>query len=189
MKKKHLSVVILLAVLVLPAGMFVAMSFTGGHPLIGKEVDQPDWLLSSENKTEVFFFGYTECAFICPQSLFKLGDVLDSLFIEDPGLQVGAHFLDVNAQTQISRANQYSLAFSEHIQGHNLNAEELEVLKEEFGLSILRSRDENEEIFHTDYFFILSRDREDWTIHKVLSNNSNKETLAAAITEAAMYRK
>jgi cytochrome oxidase Cu insertion factor (SCO1/SenC/PrrC family) len=170
--------------LIIPASLIIVLPYLGeGYPTEGRMVSGELFEEGSENDLEVVFFGYAGCSFICPKSLFVLGEVLDSLKIRYPQLKFGGYFVDINAETQIGRAHQYSGAFSEHIKGRNVNYEELEEFKQEFGLSILKEKGDTGEIFHTDHFFVLKREAEVWVIKKIIANQTRPQIIAEAIEQ------
>jgi hypothetical protein len=94
---------------------------------------------------------------------------------------VGLHFIDINAETQIARAEQYSGVFSEHICGHNIEVSELNRIKEVFGIQVTNNTYDNSEILHTDHFFILRNEAEGWVIDRVLSNDASVDVMKDAI--------
>lgn len=170
--------------LLIPAGLIVALPhFGNGYPLEGRIIESDLFLNESVYETEVVFFGYAGCSFICPKSLFTLGEVIDSLKVNYPDKSFGGYFVDINAETQIGRANHYSHAFSPNITGKNVGQEELEKLKKEFGLSILDDTDNSGEIFHTDHFFVVQKEGDDWKILRVLANSTTKETIYNVLEE------
>lgn len=174
----YISKILFAGILIIPSGLFVLLPYLGsGVPLEGNVVRSDAFLNGSQNEIEVAFFGYAGCSFICPRSLFTLGEVIDSLKVEYPDKRFGGTFVDINAETQVGRANQYSEAFSPYISGKNVGHEELEELKEEFGLSILDDTEQSGEIFHTDHFFVLQKRGEDWEIIRVLANSTTKLTI------------
>ena len=183
--RSYYSKLLFLCILTVPAGLFLALPYFGaGHPLEGNIIEKDSFLDDSGNKTEILFFGYTECAYICPRSLFTLGEVIDSLKADYPDEKFGGMFLDINAETQINRANQYSLAFSEYITGWNVPREKLKELKEEFGISILKSPDASGEIFHTENYYIVQKKGTSWVIEKVIANETDKHIIYTAIKQS-----
>ena len=81
---------------------------------------------------------------------YLLKDIKYNLFGEQTGLKkedlelsLGGFFVDVNAETQIARAEEYGLYFSSNIKGVNTNQEKLDHLRKQFGLNVY---DTNKEV-------------------------------------------
>lgn len=182
--REHISKLLLLVMVLLPLGLFLGASLFGrATPVTERAVSQANFLNSSPNKVEVIFFGYVGCAFICPTSLHTLGEVMDEIRDENPDASLGAYFIDVNAETQVQRAHQYSQFFSKEIVGINVSQEELNELKKMFGITVVDTNRSMDEIIHTDHFYIVRRDTDNWRIAKVLSNESNQTTIKSSIIQ------
>ena len=182
--RDHLSKILLGTMILLPLALFIGSSmFSKGTPVTNREVSQANFLDASANKVEVVFFGYVGCAFICPTSLNTLGEVVEDIKAENPEAELGAYFIDVNAETQVQRAHQYSQYFSKEIVGVNVTKEELDDLKKLFGITVIDTNRPVDEIIHTDHFFVVERDAEGWRIARVISNESNKSTIKEAIEQ------
>ncbi len=179
--------IVFVVMTLLPVMLIAGVAFLGkSSPLIGHELNDANFLQSSENTTEVIFFGYVGCKYICPNSLFRLGEVLDELRSVYPNEKFGGFFIDVNANTQIARANEYGKHFSEEIVGKNVTIEELNALRAQFGLNIFDTGREADDLGHTDHFFIVEKHQVSWKIEKVLSNGISKEDLKTAIESAIL---
>ena len=182
--KKLGSILLLLCVWILPVSIFLAFSHSEqATPLEGSVVTSDGFLSDSQNTVEVVFFGYAECAFICPTSVSKLADVIYSIKEDDPEVKLGGYFLDVNAASQLNRAHQYSQFFSPDIVGVNLNKQELNQLKRDFGIQVKDNLAKDGEINHTDHFYVLTELNKNWSIHKVISNDVSTEKLQQILTE------
>ncbi|WP_185957139.1 SCO family protein [Gracilimonas mengyeensis] len=183
--KKILPPLLLTALLILPAVLFAGLSFFGErHPLEKRVVEGVPFLENSGNQVEVVFFGYAGCSFICPNALIKAAGAMDSLRTERPGISAGITFVDINAQTQLNRAETYGKSFSNDIRGINTDAELLEKLKKDFSLRIKSDPVNPYDIDHTDHFYILNKKEGKWRISRVLANISDKKTLEHAIISA-----
>lgn len=182
--RNQISKLLFIGVLLIPTGLIIALPYLGnGHPLEHRKVEVESLLVNSVNELEIVFFGYAGCTYICPNSLFVLGEVLDSLKLKQSTLQFGGVFIDINAETQIKRANAYSSAFSKYIIGNNVDNDELDKLRKQFGLSILKKDDGTDEIFHTDHFFVLKKKNDDWEIERVISNQTKKQVIYEVVNE------
>ena len=166
----------------LPLSIIMGLAYVGDDaPVVGRVVSEAAFLETSNNKVEVVYFGYVDCAFICPTSLYTLGKAIDEILIDEPGFELGAFFVDVNAEAQIQRADEYSKYFSENIAGVNLNSTELDNLRTLFGITVIDTKREMDRIIHTDHFFIFKQEVTGWEIAKILPNTSTKEELKSAI--------
>ena len=135
---------LLVSVVLAPLFLIGGAAFTSkSSPIEGRILSDVDFLKDSENHFEVVFFGYVGCSYICPTSLLTLAEVLDELKKEDLELSLGGFFVDVNAETQIARAEEYGLYFSSNIKGVNTNQEKLDHLRKQFGLNVY---DTNKEV-------------------------------------------
>ena len=182
--RDHTSRALLIAVVLLPVLFISGTAIYGGAVAVeGRTLDSIDFMDAAQNDFEVVFFGYVGCSYICPTSLFKIGDVLDELKSADPTLSIGGHFVDVNAEAQIQRANEYSLNFSKSIVGVNVDQEMLHGLRKEFGLNVFNTNRETDPITHTDHFFLMKKVENGWTIARVLANETNKIIIKEAIEQ------
>lgn len=180
--KNSFSIVLFSVVFLTPVLLFAAMSFAGqAHPLEEQGIEGVSFLDHSDKEVEVIFFGYAGCAYICPNSLIKMTKVFEDLKNEKDMDGVGLHFIDINAETQIARAEQYTGVFSEHICGHNIEVSELSRIKETFGIQVTNNNYDNSEILHTDHFFIVRNDAGSWVIDRVLSNDVSADVMKEAI--------
>ncbi|MCG8374299.1 MAG: SCO family protein [Balneolales bacterium] len=182
--KKRVSAVILLSTVFFPFLLIGGFVFVGATvPLEGKVIENSSFLSASEEELQVVFFGYAGCSFICPTSLFTLGEVLDEIHEKNKYAGVGGIFVDVNASVQIQRAHEYGQYFSEKISGYNVTEEELKDLKSDFGLNVIGSGQPGEEIVHTDHFFIVKKTDSEWKVLKVIANQVNRKELNESIKE------
>ncbi len=182
--QKHLSKLLFGVIILLPILLLSSMALFGGSaPLEGRTMTNVEFLENSENDLEVVFFGYVGCTYICPTSLFKIGEAIDEIKATYPDAKVGGHFVDVNAETQIHRTNEYSSSFSKSIQGVSVDHETLNDLRGDFGLNIFEMNREIDPIIHTDHFFIMEKEPDGWTVARVLANESDKNIIKQAIEE------
>lgn len=182
--RDHTSKLLLAAIGLLPVLLLSGSALLGSAvPLEGSSVSDFDFLENSENEVVVVFFGYVGCSYICPTSLFKIGDVVDEVKVEYPDSKLGGLFVDVNAETQIKRANEYSLGFSSSFKGVNVDQQTIKNLRSEFGLNVIDTNREIDEIIHTDHFFVLKKEQDKWSIARILANNTDQITIKNAIRQ------
>jgi protein SCO1/2 len=170
--------------LLVPAILFLGLSYSGySMPVKNRDVSESVFLVESTKQYEVIFFGYVGCSFICPTALFTLGDVLEEIRNEHPEIEIGGIFVDVNAETQIRRAHEYSQYFSSTITGVNVSKSELDRLRKQFGIQVYQTADPIDMIAHTDHFFLVEKDSQRWKINEVFANQTTKQVLKKSIVQ------
>ncbi|REL38332.1 hypothetical protein DYD21_06920 [Rhodohalobacter sp. SW132] len=177
-----LGVLILLPFILVVGGRYLDDS----HPVKSTAISEFTFLESSDNEVEVLFFGFVGCASICPTSLLKLSEVLESDEIQNTGLKAGGIFVevDLSGKTGSREADNYSKLFSNSIRGVHPGKERLDQILKEFSARVTNNRQENRLITHTDHFYILKRHNGGWQIAEVLRNGSSREVLLNAILNA-----
>lgn len=158
-----------------------ATFFSSTFSIEGELLSDISFLENSGNDVEVVFFGFKECSYICPTSLFTMANALDALKEIDSDLQVGGIFVDVNAASKIERTHEYVSNFSTHIVGVNTSETNLKRLRADFALNIYEVNRSVNDISHTDHFFVLKREHEGWRVAKVLANESDDQILINTI--------
>lgn len=182
--KKIVSIILFACIWVVPLTIFLALSYVGeNHPLEGKYIQSEQFLSDSDHDIEILFFGYSECPHVCPGSLSKVSAVLKIVNNEKPSANVGARFFDVNTTSSLDRADEYSQFFSEHIKGAKLSSSDFEELRDEFALKVKYNAQNPMKIFHTDYFFILVKEKERWKIGRVISNDIKQDEFKRLILQ------
>lgn len=188
---KTISVLLLLVLLILPAGLVIGYSYVGtSHPIEGTVVENDAFLKGSENDVEILFFGFAGCAVICPLSLGKMVTVLESETVSNSRNRIGGLFVEVKSTLEESGdrhyASNYSESFSKKIKGYTPDLIEYQKLAKEFILKVYRSRDNTGQISHTDHFFLLKRENEKWVIQRVIKNSIGAEELAEIVGQISM---
>lgn len=169
--------------------MVVGFSFAGpGHPVENRAVINDAFLDRSQNEIEIVFFGFTGCADVCPASLAKLASVLESDKVTTTGKNTGATFIEVKSLQERSGdmlAEQYSSAFSPRITGYTPNMNSFRELSEEFIIKLYNSRSENGQLSHTDHFFLLTRQQDQWIVKRVLDQQISESRMVEIIEKTA----
>ncbi|PAU94846.1 hypothetical protein CK503_05075 [Aliifodinibius salipaludis] len=177
--KNTLSIILLVVLLLLPAGLVIGYSYFGvSYPIENKQIETPSFLTTTKHNLAIVFFGFVGCASVCPNSLTKLSKVFDSLEKEYPQKSVGAVFVDVRKQTDSLSAEKYGYEFSDNIDGAYLPQEERTQVISDFALEV-KPADDHTPLLHTDHFFVLEKEDESWRILRVLANS----TKASEITK------
>ena len=180
---KSVGIILFVLMLILPVGLVIGFSYAdASHPIERSVVLNDAFLKASDNDVEILFFGFAGCASVCPISLSKIADVLDSDSIKKNPKRIGGLFVEVKSTLEdtgdAGYADNYSSAFSPAVRGYTPDLATYKQLAEEFILRIYESRDESGQISHTDHFFILSRDGDQWVIDRVLKNTIETTQLA-----------
>jgi cytochrome oxidase Cu insertion factor (SCO1/SenC/PrrC family) len=188
---KTISVLLLLVLLILPAGLVIGYSYVGtSHPIEGAIVENDAFLKGSDNEVEILFFGFAGCAVICPLSLGKVATVLESESVSNSRNRVGGVFVEVKSTVEETGdrlyASNYSESFSSKIRGYTPDFNEYQQLAKEFILKVYRSRDNTAQISHTDHFFLLKQENEKWIIQRVIKNSVDAEELAEIVGQISM---
>lgn len=182
--KKYLSAFLLVILLILPAALLVGASYYGNsYPIEGKVIDTPQFLTSKESDLSVVFFGFVGCASVCPNSLTKLGTVLDSIGEQYPNKSVGAVFVDIRKQTDSLSAVNYGYQFSDKIRGTYIPQKDRQQVIEDFSLQI-KPADNQLPLLHTDHFFLLEKQESDWKILRVLANSTDVSNIKQIFRES-----
>ena len=188
--KKSLGIILLMLLLILPAGLVIGFSYVdSSHPIEHRMVEHDAFLKKSSNDVEILFFGFAGCAVVCPVSLAKMGDVLDADAIKNGQKKVGGLFVEVKSTLDETGddlyADRYSRAFSGKIKGYTPDLETYQQLAQEFVLRVYENRSDSGQISHTDHFFILTRKGEKWAIERVLKNNIETSHMVGIVSQAA----
>lgn len=171
--KNTLSIILLVVLLLLPAGLVIGYSYFGiSYPIEKKQIETPSFLTTTKHNLTIVFFGFVGCASVCPNSLTKLGKVLDSLEKEYPQKSVGAVFVDVRKQADSLSATKFGDQFSANIKGTYLAEEDRQQVISDFVLQ-LKSADKHSPLLHTDHFFVLKKEANNWRILRVLANSTS----------------
>lgn len=188
--KKIISILLVFALLILPAGLIFGLSFLDKvHPLEGNEIKNDAFLIDSENDIELLFFGYMGCASVCPLSLAKLAGLLKSLDEANSVNRVGATFVDVLGNPDRSESLEYGLSFSKQIRGTGLCPDQFKKVGSEFNITVRPSFRDKGEYFHTDHFFLLHRKENGWAIANVLANDISEDQLLKRVLDLTESRK
>jgi len=182
--KQSVTLLLFLLLLGLPLVLVLGSAYSGSsYPIENRTIQNLDFLDHSVNEVEVLFFGYTGCASICPTSLAKLSSVLESTE------RIGATFVEIRTGSEkpVPNAAVYSSRFSEKIRGYNPGENELRRLSHDFALRIYQNTRNSNLISHTDHFFVLTKEDQNWTIFRVMNNESD-ETLIRSVLEEATLR-
>lgn len=177
--KNILSISLLIVLLFLPAGLVIGYSYFGiSYPIENKQIETPSFLAAAKHDITIVFFGFVGCASVCPSSLTKLSEVLESLEETYPAQSLGAVFVDVRKHADSLSAEKYGYEFSDNIDGAYLPQEERSQVISDFALEV-KPVDDHTPLLHTDHFFVLEKEEESWRILRVLANS----TKASEITK------
>lgn len=125
---------------------------------------EPFRLSERQGKVTVLFFGYTFCPDICPMTLTKMRRVEEGLGSKADDLEVVFVSVDPNRDS-VEKLSQYVPNFDESFYGVRLTFDELEQVKEDFGITVQYSQpkhgpgsDSYYYVDHTGTYFVLDRE-------------------------------
>ena len=125
---------------------------------------EPFRLSERQGKVTVLFFGYTFCPDICPMTLTKMRRVEEGLGSKAEDLDVVFVSVDPNRDS-VEKLSQYVPNFDESFYGVRLTFDELEQVKEDFGITVQYSQpkhgpgsDSYYYVDHTGTYFVLDRE-------------------------------
>lgn len=186
---KTIGALLFLCLLILPVAMVVGFSYAGpGHPVENRVVTNDAFLDRSQNDIEIVFFGFAGCADVCPASLAKLASVLESDKVNTNRINTGATFIEVKSLQERNGymlAEQYSSAFSPRIRGYTPDLNSFRELSEEFIIKLYKSRSESGQLSHTDHFFLLIRQQDQWKVKRVLDQQISESRMIEIIEKTA----
>lgn len=180
---------LLLGLLILPAALVVGFSYAGtSYPIEDSIIEYDSFLRESTHDIEILFFGYAGCATVCPVSLAKLASVLNSEQLKSEKTTIGGLFVDVkavsgSAQNSIS-VDHFSRSFSPRIRGYSPDLAAYQQLANEFIIRLYESRGDGGVISHTDHFFVLVRNENQWTIDRVVNNHIDESDMINIISQS-----
>jgi protein SCO1/2 len=181
--KNTLSILLLIVLLFLPAGLVIGYSYFGtSYPIENKQIEPPSFLATTKYDLTVVFFGFVGCASVCPHSLTKLSGVLKSLKKTYPDKSLGAVFVDVRKQADSLSAINYGDQFSNKIDGTYLPQKERAQVISDFALEV-KPADDYAQLLHTDHFFVLEKEEESWRILRVLANSTKASEIAKVLKD------
>ncbi len=170
--KNTLSILLLIVLLFLPAGLVIGYSYFGvSYPIENKQIETPSFLATTSHDLTIVFFGFVGCASVCPNSLTKLSEVLELFEAKNPDKSLGVIFVDVRKQADSLSATNYGYQFSDNIDGTYLPQEERERVIRDFALE-LKPANDHSPLVHTDHFFVLKRENTSWRILRVVANST-----------------
>jgi protein SCO1/2 len=163
---------LILTLVVGVAGCQEAQSFNGNvvePPRPAPELPGTNWdgepfrLSERRGKVTVLFFGYTFCPDICPMTLTKMRRVEEGLGDRADDLEVV--FVSVDPHRDgVEKLSGYVPNFDQSFYGVHLTFDELERVKEDFGITVQYSQpkdgpgsDSYYYVDHTGTYFVLDR--------------------------------
>ena len=133
--------------------------------LAGTDWDGTRFRLSDqEGKVSLVFFGYTFCPDICPMTLTKMKRIEEGLGEDAEDLEVVFVSVDPHRDT-VEKLASYVPNFDRSFHGVHLTFDELEQVKDDFGLTVQYSQpkdgpgsDSYYYVDHTGNYFVVDRD-------------------------------
>lgn len=137
---------------------------TEAPELAGTNWDGEDFRLSEHRgKVSILFFGYTYCPDVCPMSLSRMKQLYGQL--GEQAKDVDVVFVSVDPKRDsVEKLGQYVPNFHERFYGVRLSADQLEAVKEGFGITVQYGQpkegpgtDSYYYVDHTGSFYIVDR--------------------------------
>ena len=133
---------------------------------ISKKIEL-DWLGFSGKKSAIVFFGFQGCGDICPMTLYKLSQLINS-FEEEADIP-SVLFVDIESTSNSESADKYAKNFNFNFHGIHVSNKDLTHLSEQFGLNI---NEKNGLINHIGKTYLLKNTGDEWRLVKAFPPKS-----------------
>lgn len=175
---KQTLIILLIALLVLCVGLFVAVWNTtpsqqtaiqvpndmGGSFTLTKHTGGRESTAMYKDKYKLLYFGFTHCPAICPTELQKIARVMDALGPQ--ASQIQPIFVSVDPERDTPQIlKDYVDLFGMDLVGYTGSAEEIEALKKRYRIYAAKTQEEGMSEYTVDHSsFIYMLDKEDRVI-------------------------
>lgn len=129
-----------------------------------------EFLDKAGSDTAYVFFGFTDCADVCPTTLAILRNIMSETNNIDPLPQVA--FVDINLHSDAQMAKQYATQFHPNFIGYLPTESELKSLISDFGLNLIQK---GKTIKHAGQTYLLKRKNSKWWRVKTFNPQSVSE--------------
>ena len=127
-----------------------------------------------ESSVLLVFFGYAGCVDVCTPRLQELADIYRSI---KANKNVEVIFMNVISPTDPELPERFARFFHPDFQGIYPDEEELEILKKELDLYIVRSLFDEDEYDHTSFLFMLQKKKDGYHLRHVYMQAPFDKTL------------
>lgn len=133
-------------------------------PLVSTKIVDAEFLDKYQQHKALVFFGYSQCADLCPMTMMTLREFYLS-GTEEQTLPL-VMFVEIDNHSDSAKAALYVKNFHKNFHIYFPKDGALEVLADQFGLNI---RQLGESINHRGYLYSLVKQREGWKVQKAYS--------------------
>jgi len=125
------------------------------------------FLAQDGNESALVFFGFRGCSNVCPMTLSKLSQLINSQ--KNSSLWPQVIFVDIDANSSSAQASVFAKQFHTSFVGLHISTEELTSISGKFGLNI---KQQNNNISHLGKTYLLKRKTNEWKLVKIYNPNS-----------------
>lgn len=136
-------------------------------PLVLDKELNVGFLEQQGNDNALVFFGFTGCKNVCPLTMAKLRQLLDSQ--QNSALWPQVLFVDIDENSTTEQAAKFAQQFHPAFAGLHIESEQLKKMSAMFGLNIKQQKDQ---IVHMGKTYLLQRKAQQWRLVKVYNANS-----------------
>lgn len=163
---------------------------TAGKVIINKSINAP-YLQHSKRDLTLVFFGYVGCTKVCTPILYKLNDFYNSAAFIPLKPFVGFSFVNLMPEIASDQPKIFAKSFNSDFEGVYLDQKELMRIDRNFTLFFSKSLMDAGEINHTDYIYLIERQKSGMVILRNIytTHPLNKDTIISDIIELLKERK
>lgn len=181
--------ILLLVVIPLVQMLFFAQQTTG--KIVVNQPVNASYLQHSEKDLTLVFFGYVGCTKVCTPILYKLNDFYNSAAFVPLKPFVGFFFVNLTPEMAPDQPKLFAQSFNSDFEGVYLNQKELMGIDRDFTLSFSKSLMNKGEIDHSDYLYLIQRQKSGKIVLKNIytSHPLNNDMIIADIIKLLKERK
>lgn len=148
---------------------FIFSSNTQGAIKIDKEIDMD--FIKSDKKIVLIFFGYVGCADICTPILEKFSTLYNSREFDNFRNEIDVYFVNLKPEIEVFQADLFAKYFNDDFKGVYLSRRELLNIDRTFGLFFSKDLNNETELNHTDYIYLIHNSKEKKLLKSIYSNH------------------
>lgn len=133
-------------------------SQTEGKIVVEKRIDAP-YLNAMSKDMELIFFGYVGCSKVCTPILHQLDNFYDSPSFAPLRPYVGVTFVNLMPEVEADQPQTFAQSFNTAFEGVYLTQRQLMEIDRDFSLFFSKSLREAGEIDHSDYVYLVHREK------------------------------
>lgn len=161
---------------------FIFSSNTQGAIEINKEIDME--FVKSDKKIVLIFFGYVGCTDICTPILEKFSTLYNSTEFDYIRNEIDVYFVNLKPEIEVFQANLFAKYFNDDFKDVYLSRRELLNIDRAFGLFFSKDLNDDTELNHTDYIYLIDNSKEKKLLKSIYSNHplNNKQLISDIIS-------